>query len=224
MKQNGTLLNTQVPKDDETCTTPKNTIKTPIKKGAFNISNEEKIGVITHHFKEIMDVLGLDLNNDSLKETPKRVAKMYVNEIFSGLNPKNKPEITLFDNEFNYTEPLIEKNIPFTSFCEHHFVPIQGIANVAYIPSNKVIGLSKIHRVVDYFSKRPQVQERLTLQIQNELKTILKTDDVGVVIKASHSCISCRGIDHQGSHTITSFLPKSFKSSTDIMTCLNTFK
>lgn len=224
MKQNRTLLNTQVLNEKETCITLKDTIKTPLKNGAFSISNEEKIAVITHHFKEIMDVLGLDLTNESLSGTPKRVAKMYVNEIFSGLNPENKPEITLFDNEFNYTEPLIEKNIPFTSFCEHHFVPIKGVVNVAYTPNSKVIGLSKIHRIVDYFSKRPQVQERLTLQIQNELKTILKTDDVGVVIKASHSCISCRGIDHQGSHTITSFLPKSFKSSTDIMTCLNTFK
>lgn len=188
-----------------------------IDSGALNIQSEQlselqKIEAISTHFKAIMNVLGLDTANDSLRDTPNRVAKMYVNEIFWGLNPKNKPKITLFDNDFEYTEAIIEANIPFTSFCEHHFVPIVGTAFVGYIPNKKVIGLSKLHRLVDFFARKPQVQERLTNEIAKELAGALQLKDVAVVLKANHSCISCRGIGHQGSNTYTAFY-----SGTDIL-------
>ena len=177
---------------------------TPLRDDAFEMSDELKLELIAKNFKEIMLLLGLDLTDDSLKGTPQRVAKMYVKEIFSGLNPANKPNIKLFDNKYKYNEMLIEKDITFFSNCEHHFVPIFGKAHCAYISSGKVIGLSKINRIVQYFAKRPQVQERLTVQIANELKRVLKTDDVAVVLDAAHMCVSSRGIQDINSRTITS--------------------
>ncbi len=177
---------------------------TPIRPDAFDIDDEEKIKIISRHFREIMHTLGLDLTDDSLKGTPGRVAKMYVKEIFKGLDPKNKPGISLFENKYQYNEMLVEKNITFYSNCEHHFVPIIGKAHVAYISSGKVIGLSKINRIVQYFAQRPQVQERLTIQIANELKSVLETEDVAVMIDATHMCVSSRGIKDQTSSTVTS--------------------
>ncbi len=176
---------------------------TPLRIDAFEISDEDKIKTIAHHFSEIMYTLGLDLTDDSLKGTPGRVAKMYVKEIFSGLHPDNKPEITLFENKYQYDHMLVEKNITLYSNCEHHFVPIIGKAHIAYISSGKVIGLSKLNRIVQYYAQRPQVQERLTVQIANELKTVLETDDVAVVIDAVHLCVSSRGIKDVNSSTVT---------------------
>lgn len=177
---------------------------TPLREDAFDMSDEMKMELIAKNFKEIMLLLGLDLNDDSLKGTPDRVAKMYVKEIFSGLNPANKPKIKLFDNKYKYNEMLVEKDITFFSNCEHHFVPIFGKAHCAYISSGNVIGLSKINRIVQYYAKRPQVQERLTVQIANELKRVLQTDDVAVILDASHMCVSSRGIQDINSRTITS--------------------
>ncbi len=185
-------------------------VDTPLRPDAFAISDAEKMVTIAHHFREIMNTLGLDLTDDSLKGTPHRVAKMYVKEIFSGLDPINKPEIALFDNKYGYGEMLVEKNITFYSNCEHHFVPIYGMAHVAYISSGKVIGLSKLNRIVQYFAKRPQVQERLTMQIGRELQRILGTSDVAVVIDAKHMCVSSRGIRDSASATITSFYEGKF--------------
>ncbi|MFD2933722.1 GTP cyclohydrolase I FolE [Spirosoma flavum] len=179
-------------------------IDTPMRPDAFAIDDDLKIDLIEEHFREIMSILGLDLTDDSLKGSPRRVAKMYVNEIFSGLNPANKPEPTLFDNKFRYNEMLVEKDIIVQTYCEHHFVPIIGKAHVAYISSGKVIGLSKLNRFVEYFSKRPQVQERLTVQIAEELKRILETDDVAVIIDAKHLCVSTRGVRDINSSTVTS--------------------
>ena len=176
---------------------------TPMREDAFDMSDEEKLVRIEAHFKEIMDILGLDLTDDSLIGTPKRVAKMYVKEIFSGLNPKNYPSVKLFDNKYQYRNMLIEKDILVQSNCEHHFLPIYGKAHVAYISSGKVIGLSKINRIVNYFSRRPQVQERLTVQIAEELKRILETDDVAVYIDAKHMCVMARGVEQQDSSTVT---------------------
>jgi GTP cyclohydrolase IA len=176
-----------------------------------SLDTEQKIELIAQHFGEIMRILGLDLKDDSLKGTPQRVAKMYVNEIFSGLDPNNKPAVTLFDNAYNYEEMLVEKNIKVHSFCEHHFVPIIGKAHVAYISNGKVIGLSKINRIVDYFSRRPQVQERLTVQIADELKKALHTEDVAVAITADHMCVTLRGIKDQDSSTFTSSFHGKFK-------------
>lgn len=166
-------------------------------------NDQEKMEIIAHHFKAIMETLGLDLTDDSLKGTPARVAKMYVKEIFSGLDRANKPAITLFNNSYHYNEMLIEKNITLYSYCEHHFVPIIGKAHVAYIPNGKVIGLSKINRLVNYYSKRPQVQERLTTQIAFGLKEALQTDDVAVRIEATHLCVASRGIQDTQSSTAT---------------------
>jgi GTP cyclohydrolase I len=164
-----------------------------------------------------METLGLDLSDDSLKDTPNRVAKMYVKEIFSGLNPKNIPSISLFENTYHYTEMLIEKDITLFSYCEHHFVPIIGKAHVAYIPAKKVIGLSKINRLVQYYSKRPQVQERLTIQIAEGLKEVLQTEDVAVKIEASHLCVASRGIkDTQSSTTTTAFFGRFQQEKTRI--------
>jgi GTP cyclohydrolase I len=177
--------------------------ETPLRLDAFEIDNELKIELIEKHFREIMNVLGLDLTDDSLRGTPKRVAKMYVEEIFSGLDPKNKPAVTLFENKYRYNQMLVEKDITLYSNCEHHFVPIIGKAHVAYISNGHVIGLSKINRIVEYYSKRPQVQERLTKQIAQELKLVLQTDDVAVVIDAHHMCVSMRGIKDQTSSTVT---------------------
>jgi GTP cyclohydrolase I len=158
-----------------------------------------------------MEIMGLDLTDDSLKGTPHRVAKMYIKEIFSGLNPANKPAIALFENKYKYNQMLVEKNITFHSNCEHHFVPIFGKAHVAYISSGKVIGLSKLNRIVQYFAKRPQVQERLTMQIAHELKSVLQTEDVAVVIDAKHLCVSSRGVQDISSATVTSYYGGRFE-------------
>lgn len=179
-------------------------IETPLREDAFKMDDQLKIELIEEKFTEIMNILGLDLEDDSLKGTPHRVAKMYVKEIFSGLNPANKPKIALFENKYKYKEMLVEKDITFYSNCEHHFVPIIGKAHVAYISNGSVIGLSKINRVVNYYAKRPQVQERLTIQIANALKEALQTEDVAVVIDAHHLCVSSRGIQDVNSSTITS--------------------
>ena len=192
-------------------------IDTPLKKDAFKISDEEKKNRISMLFEEIMDVMGLDLKDDSLKGTPDRVAKMYIEEIFSGLNPKNKPKIALFNNKYQYNQMLVEKNITFYSNCEHHFVPITGKAHVAYVSSGKVIGLSKLNRIVHYYAKRPQVQERLTNQIGEELKNILDTDDVAVIIDAKHLCVSSRGIKDESSATVTSFYSGVFNNPSKII-------
>ncbi len=180
-------------------------LDTPMKVNAFEMSNDEKKQRISILFSEIMDVLGLDLTDDSLKGTPDRVAKMYVEEIFSGLDPENKPKVALFDNKYQYNQMLVEKNITFYSNCEHHFVPIIGKAHIAYKSSGKVIGLSKLNRIVQYYAKRPQVQERLTNQIANELKTVLETEDVAVIIDAKHLCVSSRGIKDDTSTTVTTY-------------------
>ena len=178
-------------------------IDTPLKSQAFELTDEEKMEKIAYHFGEIMDTLGLDLEDDSLQGTPRRVAKMYVKEIFSGIKPDNKPKVSLFDNKYRYRQMLVEKNIRVQSFCEHHFLPIYGRAHVAYIPNGKVIGLSKINRIVNYFARRPQVQERLTVQIAEELKRVLKTEDVAVYVEAKHMCVQARGIEHQASNTVS---------------------
>jgi len=180
-------------------------IDTPMREGAFILSNEEKKQEIEKHFRAIMNTLGLDLTDDSLKGTPARVAKMYVEEIFSGLDPKNKPKVALFDNKYNYNEMLIEKNITLYSNCEHHFVPIIGNAHIAYISSGKVIGLSKLNRIAQYFAKRPQVQERLTVQIGRHLQEILETESVAVIIEAEHLCVSSRGIKDVNASTVSAF-------------------
>lgn len=185
--------------------------ETPLRKDAFDMSNTQKITLIQKHFREIMHIMGLDLTDDSLNGTPNRVAKMFVNEIFSGLDPSNKPEIKLFENKYNYEEMLIEKNITLYSYCEHHFVPIIGKVHVAYISNGKVIGLSKINRLVKYYSKRPQVQERLTNQIANALKEALGTEDVAIIIDAVHLCVSSRGISDTNSSTITSSFSGKFR-------------
>lgn len=184
---------------------------TPLRKDAFELSNEIKIERIQKHFREIMHIMGLDLTDDSLGGTPNRVAKMFVNEIFSGLDPANKPDVKLFDNKYHYDEMLIEKNITLYSYCEHHFVPIIGKVHVAYISNGKVIGLSKINRLVKYYSKRPQVQERLTNQIAIALKEALGTEDVAIIIDAVHLCVSSRGISDTNSSTITSSYSGKFK-------------
>ncbi|MEX0719211.1 MAG: GTP cyclohydrolase I FolE [Balneolaceae bacterium] len=185
---------------------------TPIRDDAFDKTDDEKIEIIQEHFAEIMRTLGLDLNDDSLKGTPYRVAKMYVKEIFEGLNPKNKPVARQFNNHYDYTDMVVERNIQVTSFCEHHFLPFIGKAHVAYISSGqRVIGLSKINRIVDYYSRRPQVQERLTLQIADELESVLETEDVAVFIDSKHLCVSMRGIEDISSTTITSEFRGAFK-------------
>jgi GTP cyclohydrolase I len=184
----------------------------PVRNIGFELTEEEKINKIEYHFAHIMDALGLDLYDDSLNGTPKRVAKMYVQEIFSGLNPDNKPEISLFENKYGYREMLIEKDITLYSNCEHHFVPIIGKAHVAYIPRDKVIGLSKINRLVQYYSKRPQVQERLTVQIADGLREVLQHDDVAVVIEADHLCVASRGINDTNSLTFTAHYSGQFEN------------
>lgn len=187
--------------------------ETPLKSNAFEKSDKTKKEIIEFHFRKIMDTLGLDLNDDSLSGTPARVAKMYVEEIYSGLNPKNKPSISLFENKYNYENMLVEKEITFYSNCEHHFVPIIGKAHVAYFSSGKVIGLSKINRMVEYFARRPQVQERLTNQIANELKSILNSQDVAIIIDAKHLCVSSRGIKDDSSSTTTSYYSGKFNDN-----------
>jgi len=199
-------------------------IETPLTKDAFVLSDDEKKDKIADLFAEIMDVMGLDLSDDSLKGTPKRVAKMYIDEIFSGLNPENKPKIALFENKYQYNQMLVEKNIQFYSNCEHHFVPIFGKVHVAYISSGKVIGLSKINRIVQYFANRPQVQERLTNQIALELSNILETEDVAVIIDAKHLCVASRGIKDDSSATVTSYYGGVFTKSEKIAELQNYLK
>jgi GTP cyclohydrolase I len=179
---------------------------TPLRLDAFEIDDAVKINKIAWHVEEILHTLGLDMNDESLSGTPLRVAKMYVKEIFSGLNPDNKPDITLFENKFQYNQMLVERNIKVHSFCEHHLVPIIGKAHVAYISNGHIIGLSKINRIVDYFARRPQVQERLTEQIAEELKKAQQSEDVAVLIDADHMCVTLRGVkDHDSSTTTGSF-------------------
>lgn len=189
-----------------------NGIETPMREDAFELDDESKVDMIEEQFRRIMTVLGLDLTDDSLRNTPRRVAKMFVKEIFKGLDPANKPEITLFENKYQYSDMLMEKNITVKSYCEHHFVPIVGRAHVAYISNGKVIGLSKINRIVDYFARRPQVQERLTIQIAEELKKILDTEDVAVFIESTHFCVTMRGVEDDHSSTITTSFHGKFKS------------
>lgn len=196
----------------------------PIRPDAFDLTDIEKRIKIESHFREIMETLGLDLTDDSLKETPARVAKMYVEEIFSGLNPKNKPKIALFENKYDYNQMLLERDITFYSNCEHHFVPIFGKAHVAYISSGKVIGLSKLNRIVRYYAKRPQVQERLTVQIAKELCEALETEDVAVLLEASHLCVSSRGINDTSASTTTSFYGGKFKEGAAKVEFLNYLK
>ena len=178
-------------------------IDTPLRDDAFDLSDNQKIEKIEKYFEKIMITLGLDLSDDSLKGTPHRVAKMYVKEMCSGLNLNNKPSISLFENQYDYNKMIVEKNINFYSNCEHHFLPIIGKAHIAYISSGKVIGLSKMHRIVNYFAKRPQVQERMTVQIFNELSEALQTKSVALLIDADHLCVASRGIKDVTSSTIT---------------------
>ena len=221
MKQNETLSNIHL-KDGKIILTEEEidaagdnhistSVDTPMRAGAFDQSEDEKIAAIEERFAEIMDILGLDLTDDSLRGTPKRVAKMYVKEIFNGLNPANKPKMALFENKYKYNEMLVEKNISFYSNCEHHFVPIMGKAHIAYISNGSVVGLSKLNRLVDYFAKRPQVQERLTMQIAKELQKDLGTDDVAVLIDAKHLCVASRGVEDDTSSTVTAFYGGKFK-------------
>lgn len=178
-------------------------IKTPLREDAFDKSDNEKIENIQHHFAKIMEEIGLDLTDDSLSGTPYRFAKMYVKELFYGLNPANKPKLSVFENKYKYKKMLVEQNITIDSSCEHHFLPITGHAHIAYIPKDKVIGLSKINRLVDYYAHRPQVQERLSLQILKYLQEVLNTKDVIVMITAKHLCVSSRGIKDKDSFTTT---------------------
>lgn len=220
MKPNETLLNTLLFEQNAPATLAEDdlgddhiatAIENPLRADAFELKDDEKIARIEFYFRQIMDTLGLDLTDDSLNGTPKRVAKMYVKELFQGLNPDNKPSVTLFDNKYKYNEMLVEKDISFYSNCEHHFVPIFGKAHVAYIANGKVIGLSKLNRIVQYFSRRPQVQERLTVQIAKELQRVLNTEDVAVVMDAKHLCVASRGIQDDTSSTVTSFYGGKFQ-------------
>lgn len=189
-------------------------VETPLmtNKGILNLKDSSQIELITNDFTHIMETMGLDLSDDSLQNTPKRVAKMYVDELFYGLRTENFPKITVVENKFHYDEMLVEKGINVMSVCEHHFVGIVGKATIGYIPNGKVIGLSKLNRVVDYFARRPQVQERLTAQIFHALTYILETDDVAVVIDADHYCVKSRGIEDVGSSTVTSKLGGGFRT------------
>lgn len=178
-------------------------IDTPMRADAFDKTDEEKIDIISDHFRHIMETLGLDLTDDSLNGTPRRVAKMFVKERFRGLNEANYPNISLFENTYQYNKMLVEKNITVKTTCEHHFLPITGRAHVGYISSGKVIGLSKINRIVDHYARRPQVQERMTRQILEDLKAALDTDDVIIIVEAKHHCVSSRGIQDDHSSTVT---------------------
>jgi GTP cyclohydrolase I len=203
---NDCMINNQLLKIEEEIS-----YATPLRADAFELSDNEKITKISSHFAEIMELLGLDLNDDSLAGTPERVAKMYVKEIFSGLNPANRPIPTLFKNPFRYQQMLVEKDINVQSNCEHHFVPITGRAHVAYFCNGDVIGLSKLNRIVQYYSQRPQIQERLTIQIARELQEVLGTEDVAVVIDAHHHCVSSRGVKDAFSTTVTAEYCGRFK-------------
>jgi GTP cyclohydrolase I len=205
------MLNTPHDKDLEMEDHVSGSDETPLRADAFEMDDDLKIELIEKHFKEIMHILGLDLSDDSLSGTPHRVAKMYVQEVFAGLNPANKPVAKLFENKFQYDQMLVEKEITFYSHCEHHFVPIYGKAHVAYFPNGKVIGLSKINRIVQYYAKRPQVQERLTVQIANEMKKVLQTEHVAVVVDATHMCVSSRGVSDTNSQTGTAHFSGKFE-------------
>jgi GTP cyclohydrolase I len=185
-------------------------VETPMK--YVDLDRKDKISIIETNFKQIMELLGLDLSDDSLMETPKRVAKMYVNEIFWGLDYEAFPKCTTVNNKMKYNEMVVERNVSVQSNCEHHFVVIDGLATVAYVPKDKVLGLSKINRIVEYFSKRPQIQERLTEQIFHTLQFILETEDVAVMIDAQHYCVKSRGVEDTGSSTVTSRLGGGFKN------------
>ncbi|MFD0762442.1 GTP cyclohydrolase I FolE [Lutibacter aestuarii] len=185
--------------------------KTPLRADAFEISDQEKVKRIQESVKDILNTLGMDLEDDSLKGTPKRVAKAFVNELFGGLNPANKPKLSTFDNNYKYGEMLVEKNITVYSTCEHHLLPIVGRAHVAYISNGHVIGLSKMNRIVDYYAKRPQVQERLTMQVVQALQKALGTEDVACVIDAKHLCVNSRGVRDIESSTVTSEFGGKFK-------------
>ncbi|MEN9381665.1 MAG: hypothetical protein RI940_546 [Bacteroidota bacterium] len=221
MKQKETMLTTQ-PKEEKISLSEllieemgdqhkASSVESPLRADAFEKTDDEKIAAIEPHFRAIMEILGMDLRDDSLRGTPLRVAKMYVKELFQGLNPANMPSMTLFENKFQYNEMLVEKNINFYTNCEHHFVPFFGKAHVAYISSGKVIGLSKLNRLVEYFSKRPQVQERLTMQVGKALQTVLQTQDVAVMMDAKHLCVSSRGVKDDSSNTITTFFGGKFQ-------------
>lgn len=199
-------------------------IETPLRPDAFLKTDEEKMNRISELFQQILWELGLDLHDDSLSGTPYRFAKMYIKELFYGLNPLNKPKLSTFVNKYDYNKILIEKNIRVNSTCEHHFLPIVGLAHIGYLAKNKVIGLSKINRVVDYYAHRPQVQERLTLQIYNELKSALQTDDIIVVIHAEHLCVSARGIKDSTSSTTSIEYGGIFSSETKRNEFLNLLK
>lgn len=189
-------------------------VETPLRPDAFEKSDKEKIKNIQHYFEKIMEELGLDLSDESLSGTPYRFAKMYVKELFYGLNPNNKPKLSVFDNKYGYNKMLVEQNITIDSACEHHFLPITGYAHIGYVPANKVIGLSKINRLVDYYAHRPQVQERLSLQILRSLQEVLETEDVIVVVNAKHLCVSSRGIKDKNSFTTTVEYGGCFKEET----------
>ncbi|MBL7964525.1 MAG: GTP cyclohydrolase I FolE [Flavobacteriales bacterium] len=213
MKKNGAVIPFALPiellKPDHRAAS----IDTPIRPDAFALTPEEKIARIEQHFTGIMETLGLDLTDDSLQGTPKRVARMFVNEVFSGLDPETRPEPTLFANKFGYKGMLVERDITLHSFCEHHFVPIIGKATVAYYSSGQVIGLSKLDRIVKYFAARPQVQERLTEQIAAELKRVLRTEDVAVLIDAEHMCVKLRGVKDECSSTVTTHFSGRFEDA-----------
>jgi len=187
--------------------------KTPLKSDAFALSEDEKIEKIQEHVAAILDILGMDLTDDSLKGTPKRVAKAYVKEIFGGLNPDRRPSASTFENKYEYGEMLVEKNITLYSTCEHHLLPIIGKAHIAYISNGNVVGLSKMNRIVEYYAKRPQVQERLTLQVIEELQHILKTENVACIIDAKHLCVNSRGIRDVASSTVTAEYGGVFKTN-----------
>ena len=191
-------------------------INTPLRDDAFDMSDGAKIEAIESKFRDIMEIMGLDLSDDSLSGTPHRVAKMYVQEIFAGLNPANHPDVKTFDNVYGYDHMLVERNITLNSTCEHHFLPIVGVAHVAYIPEGKVVGLSKLNRIVDHYAKRPQVQERLSRQVLKALQEILGTQNVAVVMDAKHLCVSSRGIQDEGSSTVTASYGGLFETAPDV--------
>ena len=193
-----------------------NTAQTPLRADAFELSDEDKIERITNSVRDILETLGMDLTDDSLKGTPKRVAKAYVNELFSGLNPLNKPSSSTFENKYQYGEMLVEKNITLYSTCEHHLLPIVGKAHVAYVSNGRVVGLSKMNRIVEYYANRPQVQERLTMQVVQELQQILNTQDVACIIDAKHLCVNSRGIKDIASSTVTAEYQGVFKTDENL--------
>ncbi|MBK8226198.1 MAG: GTP cyclohydrolase I FolE [Flavobacteriales bacterium] len=223
MKKNGAVIPFALPLEEPERGQIAAAIDTPMRSDAFKLAPEEKIARIEHHFRGIMETLGLDLADDSLQGTPKRVAKMFVNEVFNGLDPGTKPEPTLFANKFGYKGMLVERGITVHSFCEHHFVPIIGKAAVAYFSSGQVIGLSKLDRIVKYYAARPQVQERLTEQIAAELKRVLRTEDVAVLIDAEHMCVKLRGVKDECSSTVTCHFSGRFDDAavrSEFLTCV----